>query len=105
MFDDQFEKLQYSYFKSEEPIAETVTGTYADKNADINEIQYSWNHSLSEVINSLTGNKLKIDFLNEFPFSVYNCFANTVKGSDGWWRIKGLEDIIPLMYSIKAIKL
>ncbi len=105
MFDDQFEKLQYSYFKSEEPIAETITGTYADKNADINEIQYSWNHSLSEVINSLTGNKLKIDFLNEFPFSVYNCFANTVKGSDGWWRIKGLEDIIPLMYSIKAIKL
>jgi hypothetical protein len=53
----------------------------------------------------MTGNKLKIDYLNEFPFSVYNCFANTVKGSDGWWRIKGLEDIIPLMYSIKAIKL
>jgi ubiquinone/menaquinone biosynthesis C-methylase UbiE len=104
MFDDDFKKLQFSYFKSEEPIKETVTGTYADRNADINEVQYSWNHSLSEVINSLTGSSLQIEFLNEFPFSVYNCFLNTVKGNDGWWRIKGLEDIIPMMYSIKAVK-
>jgi SAM-dependent methyltransferase len=104
MFDDNFERFQYSYFKTEEPIKETVTGTYADRNADISEIQYSWNHSLSEVINSLTENNLKLEFLNEFPFSVYDCFVNTVKGTDGWWRIKGLEDIIPLMYSIKAVK-
>ncbi len=104
MFDDNFEKLDYSYFKSGEPIKETVTGTYADRNADINEAQYSWNHSLSEVINNLTASNLKLQFLNEFPFSVYNCFMNTVKGTDGWWRIKGLEDIIPLMYSLKAVK-
>lgn len=104
MFDDNFEKLKYSYFKSAGPIKEIVMGTYADRNAKINEIQYSWNHSLSEVINSLTGNNLKIEFMNEFPFSVYNCFANTVKGTDGWWRIKGLEDIIPMMYSLKAAK-
>jgi SAM-dependent methyltransferase len=104
MFDDQFEKFQYSYFKSEEPISETVSGTYADRNADINEIQYSWNHSVGEVINSLISNNLKLDFLNEFPFSIYNCFNNSVQGPDGWWRIKGLEDIIPLMYSIKAVK-
>ena len=104
MFDDQIEKLKYSYFKSEEPIAETIAGTYADRNADISGMEYSWNHSLSEVINNLSANDLKIESFNEFPFSVYNCFANTVKGTDGWWRIKGLEDIIPLMYSIRAIK-
>jgi 2-polyprenyl-3-methyl-5-hydroxy-6-metoxy-1,4-benzoquinol methylase len=104
MFDDNLERFQYSYFKTEEPIAETIAGTYADRNADINETVYSWNHSLSEVINSLSSNNLKLEYLNEFPFSVYNCFANTVKGPDGWWRIKGLEDIIPLMYSIKAVK-
>lgn len=105
MLDDNFEWFQYSYFKTEEPIKETITGTYADRNADISEVQYSWNHSLSEIINSLAGNDLKLEFFNEFPFSVYNCFANTVRGTDGWWRIKGLEDILPLMYSIKAIKI
>ncbi len=105
MFDDNFEKLQYSYFKSEEPIKEIAAGTYADRDADISQIEYSWNHSLSEVINSLTSAGLRIESLNEFPFSVYNCFANTVKGIDGWWRIKGLEDIIPLMYSLKAVRI
>jgi hypothetical protein len=29
-------------------------------------------------------------------------FSNSVKGKDGWWRIKGMEDIIPMMFSIKA---
>lgn len=104
MFNDQFDKLEFSYFKSEEPIAETISGTYADKNANINETQFSWNHSLGEVISSLVSSGLKLEFLNEFPFSVYDCFSNTVKGTDGRWRIEGLEDIIPLMYSIKAVK-
>jgi len=73
-------------------------------NAPLKQTQYGWNHPLSEVINSLIENGLQIEFLHEFPFSVYDVFSNSVKGKDGWWRIKGMEDIIPMMFSIKAKK-
>jgi hypothetical protein len=36
---------------------------------------------------------------------VYDVFANSIKGEDGWCRIKGMENIIPMMFSIKATKL
>jgi len=104
MFDDEFKKLKYSYFYKEEPIAEEIEGTYADRDAKIKQVEYGWNHPLSEVINSLISNGLKLEFLHEFPYSVYNVFPNTVKGKDGWWRLKGLENIIPMMFSIKVRK-
>jgi len=102
MFDEEFKKLKYSYFFEKEPIAEENEGTYADRDAKIKQVEYGWNHPLSEVINSLILNGLQIEFLHEFPYSVYDVFPNTVKGEDGWWRLKGLENIIPMMFSIKA---
>ncbi len=101
MFDDDFKNFKYSYFNQGE-IEEEVEGTYADMNAPLKQKEYGWNHSLSEVINSLIENGLQIEFLHEFPFSVYDVFSNSVKGKDDWWRIKGMENIIPMMFSIKA---
>ena len=103
MFDDDFKKFKYSYFNIAE-IEEEVEGTYADLKAPLKQKQYGWNHPLCDVINSLVENGLQIEFLHEFPFSVYDVFPNSVKGKDGWLRIKGFEDIIPMMYSIKAKK-
>jgi len=104
MFDEEYKYFKYSYFFNEEPIAEENQGTYADKNADIKNIEYGWNHPLSEVINSLINNGLQIEFLHEFPFSAYDVFPDTVKGKDGFYRLKGMENIIPMMFSIKATK-
>ena len=103
MFNDEFEQIKYSYF-NKGVIEDDIRGTYADKEAPLFQKEYGWNHPLSEVVNSLIENKLQIEFIHEFPFSVYNVFQNTVQGKDGWWRIKGLEDIIPMMFSIKAKK-
>lgn len=101
MFDDNFKWFKYSYFNEKE-IGEEVEGTYAEPEAPLKQIQYGWNHPLSDIINSLIENGLQIEFLHEFPFSVYDVFANSVQGEDGWWRIKGLENKIPMMFSIKA---
>jgi hypothetical protein len=103
MFDDEFKYIKYAYHNNA-PIVESQTGTYADPTSNIEYQEYSWNHSLSEVINALINNGLRIDHLNEFPYSYYNCFANVVQGDDGYWRVKGIEDKIPMMYSIKATK-
>jgi SAM-dependent methyltransferase len=103
MFDNNFTKFKYSYF-NQGVIEEEVEGTYADTDAPLKQSEYGWNHPLSDVINALVQNGLKIEFIHEFPFSVYNVFSNSVKGEDGWWRIKGMENIIPMMFSIRANK-
>jgi SAM-dependent methyltransferase len=100
---NDFSKIEYNYFGGA-PIVEIEEGTYADRNAPIKNTSISWNHSLSSVVNALISNGLSIEFLNEFPYSPYNCFEKTVVGEDGFYRIEGLENLIPMVYSIKAIK-
>lgn len=104
MMDENFEHIKY-FYHNVETIHEKVTGTYADRYAAIEYEDYNWNHSLSEVMNALINQGIQIQFLNEFSYSFYNCFNNTVQGTDGYWRIKGLEDKIPMMYSVKGVKI
>lgn len=103
MFDDDFTHIKY-YYQNRELIETNSTGTYTDRNAPIAAKEYSWNHSLSEVINSLLSAGLELKFLNEYAYSPYPCFNKVVQGEDGNWRIEGLEDKIPMVYSIKALK-
>ncbi|MFZ4474790.1 MAG: class I SAM-dependent methyltransferase, partial [Saprospiraceae bacterium] len=103
MMDDDMTFLKYPYHNT--GVIETEqSGSYADRYADLAYKEYGWNHSLSEVINSLIGQGLRIEFLNEYPYSPYNCFSKMVQGADGNYRIQGLENILPMVYSIKAIK-
>ena len=103
MMDEHFKHIKYNYFNTE-VIAEENTGTYTDRNAPISSAEYNWNHPFSEILNALTGHGLQIVHLNEFPFSPYPCFNDLEKGTDGMWRIKGLDEKLPMMYSIKAVK-
>lgn len=104
MMDENLERVKY-YYHNEEIISEESTGTYTDRYADIKYTEHSWNHSLSEVVNALINHGLRIEHLNEFPYSYYNCFNNLVQGYDGNWRVNRLENKIPMMYSIKAIRI
>ena len=104
MYNDSFTKIEYAYHNTYEPIVTETTGTYADRDAAISQKEYGWNHGLGEVVTALTRRGICPEFLHEFPYSPYNCFANMVQGPDGNWRIKGLEDKLPMIYSIKATK-
>lgn len=103
MFDNNFEKIGYRYFNSG-AIIETESGTYADKKANITQSYVMWNHSLSEVLNSLINNELEIKSFDEFDYSPYNCFNKTTEFETEKFRIEHLDDKIPMVYSIKAIK-
>ncbi len=103
IFDYNFKKIKYSYFKSD-AIIETESGTYADKSARINIQSVSWNHSLSELLNSLITNNIEIKQIKEYDYSPYDCFNNTVKIEENKFMIKGLEKKIPLVYSVLGIK-
>jgi|SRR5690554_335496 len=103
MFDDNFKKIAYRYFNSG-AIIETESGTYADKQADISQEYIMWNHSISEVVNSLIKNKLEINALDEFDYSPYDCFNKTIEIEPKKYRIAHLENKIPMVYSILATK-
>ncbi len=103
MFDDEFTHIQYSYANREVIVTENQ-GTYTDRKAAILGREYSWNHSISEVINALVGAGLRLEMFNEFMYSPYPCFRNTVETEKGKWHIRGLEDKIPMLYSLRAIR-
>lgn len=103
MMDDDFEYIKYSYF-NKQVITEEISGSYSDRNAPIRSIEHNWNHPFTEIINSLLKHGLQVQQFNEFPFSPYNCFNNLEQGEDGMWRIQGMQEKLPMMYSIKAIK-
>lgn len=110
MFDDDFTHIKYSY-DNQEVIATENQGTYTDRNADIKSKEYGWNHSIGEILNALINHGLEILHFNEFMYSPYPCFNNTVEFEKacppnrwGKWHIIGLEGKIPMVYSIKAKK-
>jgi len=103
MYDDNFEKVAYNYFKSD-AIVETESGTYADKKAEIKQTSVSWNHSMSEVVNSLVKNGMELNSLDEFDHSPYNCFNKTVESEPGKFRIESFENKIPMVYAVVAKK-
>lgn len=103
MFDDNFKKIGYNYFNSG-AIIETENGTYADKTAAISQEYVTWNHALSEVLNSLIKNGLELKSLDEFDYSPYNCFNKTIEFEPRKYRIEHLGNKIPMLYAVVAMK-
>lgn len=103
MFDNDFTHVQYSYF-NRETILEEEEGTYADRGAAIKLPSYSWNHDLGEVLTALLNEGLRLERFTEEDGSPHDCFANTVQGADGLYRIKGMEGKLPMVYGLVGLK-
>ena len=103
MYDNDFEKVEYSYFKNE-PIVETELGTYADTEADLQLNSVTWNHSLSEVFSALSNHGMAVTSLNEYDYSPYNCFKHTKQTGPKKFVIEKFGNKIPLVYSMVAVK-
>ncbi|WP_066217873.1 class I SAM-dependent methyltransferase [Formosa haliotis] len=103
MFNDAFNDITYSYFNNE-AIVEMETGSYADTSANITHESVTWNHSLAEVFTSLLQQNLNLESFQEFDYSPYNCFNNTVQMDTKRFQIAGLESKIPMVYALKALK-
>lgn len=103
MFDQDFSKIAYRYFNSE-AIIETETSTYTAKDDELITENVTWNHSLGEVLSNLISNGLRIVSFEEYDYSPFDCFNKTEEFEPGKFRIKHLENMIPMVYSIKAEK-
>jgi ubiquinone/menaquinone biosynthesis C-methylase UbiE len=103
IFDDNFKEIIYKY-SDIDPIIEDLEGTYANREADIKNRSVSWNHGLGTVLNALLKKGLTIDSFQEYDYSPYNCFNNTIEVDEDKYQIKGLEGKIPMLYSLTIRK-
>lgn len=103
IFDYDFKQIEYNYMDTN-PIIEELEGTYTNREAPIKDKSVCWNHGLATVVNAIVKTGLIITDFSEYDHSPYNCFKNTVKIDDGKYQIKGLENKIPMLYSLKAKK-
>ncbi|MEX0920498.1 MAG: class I SAM-dependent methyltransferase [Candidatus Pacearchaeota archaeon] len=94
--------VKKSYFHNS-PVKEKRGRDYANPKQQLKNTAYTWNHPISEVINSLVREGLKIDFLHEFPYSCEAHYNNMELKKEGWW-FKGKREIIPMMFSLRATK-
>ena len=101
---DDGQWFRYSYFPSTEPIRTVEHGSYADPEASTTQTSYAWSHSLGETVTALAAAGLRIEFLHEFPYSPYDCFAFTREREPGRAVIPGSEGKAPLLFSIKATR-
>jgi SAM-dependent methyltransferase len=100
MLDSQFNLIEYSYF-NKETIIENVPGTYADRNAQIQNPEITWNHNLAEVPEALLNQGWVLETFQEFDYSPVNCFPNTIQIEEGKFQIKGLEGKLPMVYGLR----
>jgi SAM-dependent methyltransferase len=100
MLGDDHSNIGYSYFKSG-VITETNPKSYADPAAKIVGTSFCWNHSLGEVFGALEGQGLAVKNFEEYDYLPYRSFPDAV-GRSGRYRVKGLERMLPLAYSLTA---
>ena len=95
--------IRYPYFK-DKPSKYVQDGTYATSERLENNVTYEWNHSISEIINSLIECGMKMEFFHEFPFLEFKYNSLFHQREDRYWELVDPTVKIPLMFSIKAEK-
>lgn len=103
MLSSDFKRIEYRYFTDAAIVEESAT-TYTDGALPQSSQSVGWNHGMAEVLQALIDQGLTIKKVEEFDYSPYDCFDNTIEIGTGKFQIKGLEGKIPMVYALKAIK-
>ena len=93
----------YSYFSRSEPDVEEEA-SYTENAGDAVAEFAVWSHPFMDVINALVGAGIRIDRLNEFPFSPYNCFDGLEEREPGRFYLAHKGNDVPLVYSVTGTK-
>lgn len=98
-FDDA--SIAYPYFDTGHPLEEEVSGSYADRNADIRGKAYFWFHSLHEILGPLLRAGLILEDFQEFDYSPWNCFPNMNERAPGEFVYGDFGVSLPHIFSLK----
>ncbi len=103
MFNFDEHKMKYDYFNQGNPYLEIAEGSYANDDTSVKNDEYTWSHSIHEIMTPLIQQGLIVEDFQEFPYSPYDCFADMKKvGEDQF--VYNFPVAIPHIFSLKMKK-
>jgi SAM-dependent methyltransferase len=97
-------RLAYDYFHHPTPDEALITGTYADASANLQHQEFTWSHSISEIITPLLKQGLILETFQEYPYSTWNCFSNLHEAGEEKFVFGSLDKSIPHLLELKMRK-
>ena len=103
MWNDALTAIEAPYF-NRGPMRYTQRGSYTDGGEEQPIEEVVWNHGLGEVVTALLKQGLRIERLEEFDWSPYDCFEKPVEIAAGKYRLEPFGDKLPLVFALEASK-
>jgi SAM-dependent methyltransferase len=101
--DGDGERVTYGYFEEpNDPLIFTDSSTYTDGGKLNAPTTYEWNHSIAEILSSLTSRGLVLDALMEHEWTVFQQFPWLVDTTPGVFSVPEGRLRIPLSFTILA---
>ncbi len=97
--------IGHRYFHTPQPTLWDEGGPdYADETFFSQHPSYEWEWALSDIINSLLKAGLRLEFFNEYERLFFQLFPGMVESSPGWYGFPQHAGMLPLLFTLKAIK-
>jgi len=93
-------EIKYPYFKKTPDLETTIGGYAAEVRGGVE--AYFWVHPVSEIINSLIGAGLRIEFFNEYAENFFNSGGMQRSAKAGLYEYSHNRDKYPMSFSLKA---
>ena len=98
-------RVTYPYFETDQPLVFDEETTYVETDATIvNTRTYEWNHGLGEIFTALTDHGLVVTLLQEHRGLEWKMFDHMVEEEGRWMLPVEQRDLVPMMYSLMAVK-
>lgn len=92
--------IRYPYFSERPDAGDSIGGYVSEVKQGVK--AYFWMHTVSDIVNSLSGAGLHIEFFNEFPENFYDAGGMEPAGKSGLYRFGFNTDKFPMSFSLKA---
>jgi SAM-dependent methyltransferase len=109
IFDDDKQgglKIKESYFPGKGPTFwDDDTSDYSNEEYIPKNPTYEWTWPLGEILASLIGAGLNIEFLHEYDKLFYKGFPDMIQDEKGWWYLPKYKGMLPLTFTLRAKKI
>lgn len=92
--------IRYPYFEDRPDAGDSIGGYATEAKQGVK--AYFWMHTVSDIVNSLSGAGLHVEFFNEFPENFYDAGGMEPAGKTGLYRFGFNTDKFPMSFSLKA---
>lgn len=97
--------IEHDYLPGRESRRWDCEHTYTD-GAALTEhtVSYQWAHGLGAVVNAVQAAGLRLVSLVEHDVLPWNRFDDMVVAGNGWWRLPDSRPLVPVLYSLRAVR-